>query len=221
VVKRAIFKNRQEAGRKLARRLIAYRNNKPIILALPRGGVGVGYEIARVLHAKLDVIISRKIGAPYNPEFGIGAVSEKDTVVLDRQTINKFGYAEKDIHKEQQQAQKELERRLLLYRGNHQLPNLFGKTVIVVDDGLATGVTALAAIKAIKKDKPEQLIFAVPVCASETGTTIQSLVDTFICLASRNLWAIGLYYEDFKQVSDEEVLHLLSLNQKQMVQDTK
>lgn len=208
--KTKLYKDREHAGQELAKHLINYASDDTVILALPRGGVTIGYELAKKLHSPLDVIVSRKIGLPQNPEFGIGAIGEENTRVLDNRIIELIGLPEDVLESIIQKEQTELKRRINLYRKNKPLPNLKNKTVILVDDGLATGVTAKAAIQAIKKLNPKKIIFASPVCAYDTAQEFRSLVDEVICLATPlDLKAIGLWYQNFDQVSDEEVLEML------------
>lgn len=204
------FINREQAGRDLARALLDYKREHPLVLALPRGGVVLGYEVAKELNAPLEVLISRKIGAPHNPEFGVGAISENDTLLLDTDTISVLGIEEKDLYATITQEKEELERRIAVYRQGNPLPSLEGKTVIIVDDGLATGVTARAAIEAVSQENILQVVFAAPVCNAEVAEGIQTKVDQVVCLHTPlEMRAIGLYYQDFEQVSDAEVMRLL------------
>lgn len=206
-----LFKDREEAGKLLAAKLKKYKTGNPLVLALPRGGVVVGYQIAKILALAMDVIIVRKIGSPRDPEFGIGAIAEGGISVLDNRSVKILGISEEQSAEMISREKKELDRRLELYRGGKCLAFAKGKTVIIADDGLATGVTALAAIQAVRKLNPLKMIFAVPVCSFEASDSIGKKVDEFICLSNReNLRAIGLYYRNFSQVSDEEVLQLLS-----------
>jgi putative phosphoribosyl transferase len=205
-----MFKDRMTAGKKLVEKLVKHTKNSTVVVALPRGGVVVGSPVARELHAPMDVVIVRKIGPPRNPELGIGAIAEDAVVFLDTDMIDTLQISRQVLSMLQQQEYEELERRRLLYRGGKSLPLLTDKTVILVDDGLATGVTARAAILSIKKHHPKKIIFAVPVCSREAAEEIKSWVDSIICLeVPEKLDAIGQYYEDFRQVSDEEVIALL------------
>lgn len=205
-----IFKDRQEAGKKLATELLKYRSENPIVLALPRGGVPIGYEVAEVLHAPLDVIIVRKIGAPGNAEFGIGAISELGVRVLDEETITLMGLDKIEINNVISLEEIELKRRASLYREGRSLPDLKGKTVILVDDGLATGVTANAAINAVKKLNPKKIIYATPVCAQNNAADLKTKIDTVICLAKPlEFLSVGSWYQNFRQISDDEVIDLL------------
>jgi predicted phosphoribosyltransferase len=205
-----VFRDRTDAGRRLAEELQKYVQDNPIVLALPRGGVPVGYEISKALGIPMDVIVARKIGAPSNPELGIGAISEEDVMILDQPTIRLLGFTDGEIKYITGLEQQELKRRIELYRNNKPLPPLHNRTVILVDDGLATGVTAKAAIKSLLKLRPKKLVYAVPVCAQDTAEAIRHYVDEFICLYSPyELSAIGLYYQDFDQVTDKEVTDIL------------
>lgn len=206
----APFRDREDAGRRLAERLTWYRDESPIILALPRGGVPVGYEIARALHAPLDIFIARKLGAPGRPEFGIGAVAQGGVRVLNERAVQALGISEEYIERATQRETKEIERRLRLLRGDRPEPEIRGRTAILVDDGLATGVTARAAIEALRRRSPRSLVLAVPVCAPQTVEALRQEVDELICLkCPSDFMAVGLWYRDFDQVEDEEVIALL------------
>ena len=205
------FEDRKDAGRQLAERLARYGDENPIILALPRGGVPVGYEIARALQAPLDIFIARKLGAPGRRELGIGAVAQGGVRVLNERIVQALGVREEYIERVTAKETAEIERRLRLLRGDRPEPEVRGRTVILVDDGLATGVTAWAAILALSWQAPRRLVLAVPVCASQTIETIRSEVDELICLkVPSDLMAIGFWYLNFEQVPDEEVIKLLN-----------
>lgn len=204
------FRNRHQAGHELAEELVEYKEDNPLILALPRGGVVVGYEIAKKLDAALDVLCVRKIGAPHNREFAIGAISENGIVILDDPTIRALGIQAKDLSERIDREQQELQRRSELYRNGRSLPYMEGRMVILVDDGLATGLTAQAAIQTVSQQGASEIVFAAPVCAYETADSLRAKVDDVVCaITPYNLRSIGLYYEDFHQVSDEEVIQLL------------
>ncbi len=208
--KRKRFNNREDAGRQLAERLARYRDEEPIVLALPRGGVPVGYEISHALQAPLDVFIARKLGAPGRPELAIGAIAQGGVRVLNTYTVQALGIAEEYLEQVAARETAEIERRLRLLRGDRPEPEVRGRTVILVDDGLATGATALAAIRALHRRAPRRLVLAVPVCAEQTAEDIRPEVDDLVCLKTpSNLLAISLWYRNFEQVPDEEVIELL------------
>jgi len=204
-----MFNDRKDAGRKLAEALKGYEADRPIILALPRGGVPVGFEVAVALGADLDVLVVRKIGAPWNPEFGVGAIA-KGVEVFDQESLGFLGLKPEDLRPVIEREELELERRSKLYRGDNPFPDLADRVVILVDDGLATGVTTRAAIIAIKQMNPARLVLAVPVGPPETVASLRSLVDELICLETpSDFMAVGAFYLSFPQTSDEEVIELL------------
>ena len=204
------FRDREDAGRRLAERLAGYRGEGPVVLALPRGGVPVGYEISRSLGAPLDVFVARKLGAPGRPELGIGAVAQGGVRVLNGHAVRALGIPDDYVERAVKKETAEIERRLELLRGGRPEPEVRGRTAILVDDGLATGVTARAAVAALRSHDPRRLVLAVPVCAAQTAKTLRSEVDELVCLeAPADLGAIGLWYEDFYQVPDGEVVGLL------------
>lgn len=204
------FQDRREAGRLLARKLGRYKDANGIVLALPRGGVPVGYEVALALRLPIDVFIVRKLGAPGQPELGIGAVAPGGVLVLDVDTINALGISREAIQRIATIEVDEVERRLARFRGRRPSPELAGKTVIVVDDGLATGVTATAAVRALRQANPKEIVLAVPVCAAQTADALESEVDQLVCVETPpNFGAVGLWYRHFDQTSDEEVIELL------------
>lgn len=210
-----IFRDRQNAGQQLAHKLIKYKDEKPVVIALPRGGVVIGYEVAKALNAPLDVIVSRKIGAPLQPEFGIGAIAPNGVRVLDIKSIKLVRASEAEIEKIIELETAEMKRRIKVYRGDAPPPDLSGKSVILVDDGLATGVTAMAAILSIKQMNPEKIILAVPVSPPDTANKFRQEVDEFICLSEpQNFFAVGAHYEDFEQVTDKQVIDLLRQSKK-------
>jgi putative phosphoribosyl transferase len=206
-----LYKDRREAGAKVASRLMHYKDRADVIvLALPRGGVVNGHEIAKRLNVPLDIIIIRKIGFPGQPELAIGAVSETGAVALNEELISSYGIKEGYIKREIESHMEEISRRKALYRGGKGVPSLKGKTVILVDDGVATGATMKAAISTLRKENPARLVAALPVASMEAEQEIRKLVDEWVCLmAPREFMAIGNFYEDFSQVSDREVVELL------------
>jgi putative phosphoribosyl transferase len=203
------FINRFDAGRQLARRLEKYRDENPIVLGLPRGGVVLGYPIAEALDAPLDVIVARKVGAPMQPELGIGAVAPGITLA-DRETIRYLGITDEEFESLAEAERAEMRRRLRTYRGSDELPDLHGRTAILVDDGLATGVTATAAVHALRALEPRRVVLAVGVCALPTAEALSDLVDDLVCIAMPDpFYAVGMWYTDFSQTTDEEVIDLL------------
>ena len=212
-----LFRDRADAGRQLAVRLERYRDEEPLVLALPRGGVPVGFEISRALGAPLDVFVSRKLGAPGQPELGIGAVAQGGTRILNERLVRRLGIPEDYLERITRREEDEVERRLRLLRGDRPVPEVGGRTVILVDDGLATGVTALAAIEALKMKDPRRIVLAVPVCAAPTAEMMRFEVDDLVSLQTpEDLYAIGFWYENFEQVPDEIVIELLERARSEM-----
>jgi predicted phosphoribosyltransferase len=205
------FRDRQEAGQLLAQALTFLKGKKDVIvLGIPRGGVVVADEVARAIGAPLDVYITRKIGAPYNPELAIGAIASSGDVVLDQGLIGSLSVSPEYVQGETERQRREIERRLKKYRGDRPAQKLEGKTVLLVDDGIATGATTLAAIRALKKQKPAELMLAVPVGPPDVVARLREEVDRLVCLETpRPFWAVGAFYEVFDQTSDEEVVRLL------------
>ena len=207
------FKNREEAGRRLVERLIQYRDDPTaIIVALPRGGVAVGYQLSLGLHLPLDLFIARKLGAPGNPEYALGAVGETGTVYLNPEAMAAFHLSRSDIQMSIQMQQEEIARRQGLYRQGRQLPTLTDRIVILVDDGIATGSTFFASAQSIRQLKPRRLIGAIPVGPVEIIGEARPQVDELIVLATPDpFWAVGNHYIDFAQVSDHDVVEYLNL----------
>lgn len=206
-----MYENRSDAGRKLAARLQKYRDRSPIIIALPRGGVPVAYEVARALGAPLDVLVARKIGAPGQEEFGIGAIAQGGAVYLNAELVRDLGVTREYLDAVTRRETAEMARRVKAYRGNRPPLDVSGRTVIVVDDGLATGATTRAAVKALRAQSPKEIILAVPVCAPESEFELRAEYDEVICAsAPQHFRAVGLWYEDFEQTTDEEVVSLLA-----------
>ena len=205
------FLDRRDAGRRLAEQLALRRWSDPIVLALPRGGVPVAFEVARALHAPMDVFVARKVGAPGHPQFGIGAVAEGGVQVLDERTVARFGLNSDQLRRLVEVEERELQRRVEQYRGNRHLAYLRGRDVILVDDGLATGATAEASLIALKKQQPRSLVLAVPVCPKETRDRLVAAADEVICARIPSpFFAVSQWYRDFPQTSDEEVHELLA-----------
>lgn len=207
------FKNREEAGRRLVERLIQYRDEPAaIILALPRGGVAVGYQLSLGLHLPLDVFITRKLGAPDNPEYALGAVCETGTIYLNPGAMAAYGLSRSDLEEVVQVQQREIARRQDLYRQDRHLPTLTDRIVILVDDGIATGSTFFASVQSIRHLKPRRLIGAIPVGPVETIREARVQVDELNVLATPDpFWAVGNHYIDFAQVSDHDVVDYLNL----------
>lgn len=204
-----IFRDRQEAGRLLAERLKQEALERPVIIALPRGGVPVGFEVAQALHASFDVLVVRKISAPSHPEFGIGAVTEDGSVWIDEKSAQRIDA--RDLNTWVQVAFDEVKHRVKQYRKNRPLPSLKGKTAVIVDDGLATGVTARLACLYARYQGAERVILAIPVCAPRSETRLGAVADQIICLEEpESFFSVGEFYDDFEQISDDEVIALLS-----------
>ncbi|MFV0127281.1 phosphoribosyltransferase [Streptomyces sp. HMX112] len=210
-----LFRDRREAGRRLAARLADRQRSgqleSPVVLALPRGGVPVADEIARTLHAPLDVLVVRKIGAPFNRELGIGALAGEDPPLYDERALTLLGLAPDRLAAQVARERAELRRREALYRGGRPAPELRGRSVVLVDDGLATGVTARAALRAVRAMEPSLVLLAAPVCSDQAATALDAEADDLLCLhRPRHFEAVGQWYEDFTQVRDDEVLAVLS-----------
>lgn len=206
-----LFRNRSEAGRIIAQRLKHYADRPDVlVLALPRGGVPVGYEVAKALHTPLDVFVVRKLGIPGHEELAMGAVATGGVRVLNDQVVRGLGIPEHVIHAVADWELQELERRERVYRGERPAPDVRGKTVILVDDGLATGSTMLAAVQALRKLGPARIVVAVPVASPETCELLTEYVDETVWgVTPEPFYAVGLWYRDFSQTSDDEVRELL------------
>lgn len=203
-----MIRDRQDAAERLTERLLKYRGEDGIVLAIPRGGVPIGAFIAKELGMPVEVILSKKIGHPHNPEYAIGAVSMDSVEVNESLSIS-----QEYIEKETKKIQEELKRRYQLFMGSHKPTDLHNKLVILVDDGIATGHTLLATILMIKKQNPKKLIVAVPVAPPSAIEEFEPMVDELICLmAPPGFYAVGQFYENFQQVSDEEVISALKGN---------
>lgn len=202
--------DRRDAGRQLAEQLLPLSDENPIVVGLPRGGVPVADEVASALEAPLEILAVRKLGAPHNPEYGIGAIAEDGTRVLDAEALSTLGIDGGALESIVARETAELRRRVVAYRRDRAPMRLQGRTVVVVDDGVATGVTDTAALRAIRHQKPARLILAVPVCAPDSAARLCEETDAIVCLVvPPNLCGVGQWYRDFAQVSDHEVVATL------------
>lgn len=210
-----MWRDRREAGRHLAEALKEFKNRDVIVLAIPRGGVVVGDEVATALNVLLDIVVPRKIGAPFNPELAIGAIAADGSKVLDQDLIQRLDVSEKYLKGEIERQTEEIKRRMSEYRGDRPPLKIEGKTLILVDDGVATGATTLAAIKYLRNMKPAQIILAIPVGPPETVEKLRKEVDRLICLSGPSLfYAVGQFYEQFEQTTDAEVIEIMSVHKK-------
>ena len=215
-----MFRNREEAGRMLAGVLSRYRNDPTaLILALPRGGVAVGYQLSLALHLPLDVLMTRKIGAPGNPEYAIGAVAETGSCSLNQEAVNSFGLSQHELEQLIHVQEKEIARRKDLYRQGRPLPQLTGRTVLLVDDGIATGSTFMASALAIRSLQPRRLVGVLPVGPPSTIREVRSHVDELVVLMTPEPFeAVGNFFVDFTQVEDRDVIQYLNLAEEAMLE---
>lgn len=205
------FVNRTEAGKQLGEQLLAYRNSGALVIALPRGGVPVAHEVAKKLQLPMYVFIVRKIGAPGNKEYAIGAISETGIVLLDNHAISELSISQQNLDELIQHEEHEITRRIHTYRMGKPFPDVSGKTVIIVDDGLATGYTARASIQSLKQKGVADIIFASPVSAHDTAEQLKEEVsDMQSIISPQQLRAVGQYYENFQPVKDAEVREILT-----------
>lgn len=207
----ARFLDRRDAGRRLAADLADYTTRPDVrVLALPRGGVPVAYEVARALDAPLDVFVVRKLGVPGHEEYAMGAIASGGVVLLNEQVVRAAGVSQAAVQHVLDTERRELERREQRYRGDRPAPDVAGNTVILVDDGLATGSTMFAAVAALKQEHPAHIVVAVPTSSPETCDALRKEVDEVVCsITPEPFYAVGLWYDDFSQTSDEEVHELL------------
>ena len=217
-----MFRNREEAGRILADELSRYRNDPTaLILALPRGGVAVGYQLSLALLVPLDVFITRKIGAPGNPEYAIGAVTESGSHYLNQEAVSSFGLSQHELNRLIQVQEKEIARRRNLYRQGRSLPQLTGRTVLLVDDGIATGSTFLASALAIRGLQPHRLVGVIPVGPPSTIREVRAYVDELLVLMTPDPFeTVGHFFMDFTQVEDRDVIQYLNLAEEAMLERT-
>ncbi len=206
-----IFRDRKEAGRQLAERLAFLKDEKDVVvLGIPRGGVVVAAEVARALGAPLDIFIAHKIGAPFNPELAIGALTSTGDVLLDEQTVECLQLAHGDINREIERQREEIARRLELFRKGCPPLEVKGKVVVIVDDGIATGSTMLASLRALRKQEPKRLVLAVPVGPPDTMERLSQECDEAIAVTVHEpFWSVGRFYGRFGQTDDAEVIQLL------------
>lgn len=204
----ALFKDRHDAGKQLAQRLLHYQEAKDaIIIALPRGGVVVGYDISLALRLPLDVLITRKLGTPSNPELAMGALAEAGYRHMNQEVIQTYGVSKADLENETRRQQSEIDRRIRRYRDGRALPPLKGQTVILVDDGIATGATFFASLGALLKAETTRIVAAVPVAPPRVVAELKSLVDEVVVLhTSEWFFGVGQFYKQFSQVEDDEVM---------------
>lgn len=204
------FRDRAEAGQRLAAQLTAYARPDTLVLGLPRGGVPVAFEVARALHASLDVLIVRKLGVPGEEELAMGAIASCGVRVLNDDVVQMLGIPQEVINKVTAREQHELERREHLYRGDRPAYDVYGRTVILIDDGIATGATMRAAVAVVRQLQPDRIVIAVPVAASATCEEFASQVEELVCVSRPEaLLAVGFWYEHFSQTTDEQVRTLL------------
>ncbi|MGW5618712.1 phosphoribosyltransferase [Streptomyces sp. NPDC003877] len=208
------FRDRRQAGGELAETLRTRQREgalpDPVVLALPRGGVAVAREVAAALRAPLDVLVVRKIGAPFQEELGVGAMAGDEVPLLDEDALRHLGIREAALNPVIERERVELRRREQLYRQGRPAPDLRGRTVIVVDDGLATGSTARAALRFVRRQQPGRVVLAAPVCSPEAAGLMRAEADEVVCLhVPASFIAVGLWYEDFGQLTDQDVLEAL------------
>jgi putative phosphoribosyl transferase len=205
------YADRREAGRLLALELAELAGARPIVVALPRGGVPVAFEVARALGAPLEILAVRKLGAPANAELALGALAEDGTGVIDKRLVAALGVSEATIEATLERESAELRRRVARYRDGRQAVAVEGRTVIVVDDGLATGLTDLAAVRALRKRKASTIVVAVPVGSSDAIAILREEADSVLCaMVPERLMGVGMWYRNFEPVSDEQVVSLLA-----------
>lgn len=211
-----VFADRVEAGRLLGRKVASYLHDlgiaeRPLVLGLPRGGVPVAEQVAAAVGGELDVIVARKIGFPGQPEFGIGAVAEDGPPHFSYDVLRRLGLTEQDLAGDVERERAEVRRRVDRYRGDRPAPAVTGRVVVLVDDGLATGVTARAALASLRARHPRHLVFAAPICAQDSAVALVEHAEAVLCVqAVREFGAVGAWYEDFTQVTDDEVAKIVA-----------
>lgn len=211
------FRDRRDAGQRLAQALSGVRDRRPFVLAIPRGGIVVGYEVARALDAPLDVVVPRKLRAPYNPELAMGAVAHDGSVYLDAAVAGSITVTDEYLKEEIAYQLEEIRRRMQLYRGDRPAPDVSGRAAILVDDGIATGSTMIAALRATRSSGPAVLVAAVPVAPPEGVESLRREADEVVCLVTPMLfYAVGQFYDDFAQTTDDEVIALLRRREEEL-----
>jgi putative phosphoribosyl transferase len=219
---RARFRDRREAGRRLAALLEGLAVERPAVVGIPRGGVPVAAEVARALGAPLDVVVVCKIGAPQNPEFAIGALAQGGVRVLNRRTVRALGLSEPELRAVEARVRGELEDRVDRYRSARPPVALSGRVAILVDDGLATGSSAAAAVESLRRQGAARVILAVPVAAPESAEALRERAEEVVCVETPpDLWAVGMWYENFEPTTDEEVARLLAESAKEAIEDVE
>ncbi len=208
------FQNREQAGKLLAQELTNFQDKKAVVLGIPRGGIVVAKSLAQELRADLDIIISRKLGAPGQVELAIGALAENGEIFINQSVVSELSVSDSYIEQEKERQQEEIRRRSQLIRGVLPRVPLAERLVLITDDGVATGATMQAAVWAVRREKPGKLVVAVPVASEEAVTSLAGDVDELLCLRMpANFFAVGQFYREFYQVTDEEVLEILKIEQ--------
>ncbi len=206
--KETMFESRRDAGKKLAEKLADYKGRPVMVIGIPNGGMPIALEVALALGADLDIIISRKIPIPLRPESGFGAVTDDGTVILNQQIVQKLGLTQEQINSQISHVTANVRQRTLLYRGNRPIPIMLGKTVIIVDDGLASGYTMLAAVESVKRRRPKQIIVAVPAAAASAVLEVEKVVDKVVTCFTSNAREFFLadYYQYWHDLTDQEAM---------------
>jgi len=208
----AIFENRQDAGRQLAVELCEYGDQSVVVLAIPNGGVPVALEVASSLNADLDLVISRKIPMPLNPEAGFGAIADDGTIILNEEAVKKVGLSRQQIEYEASKVRAEIKRRSMLYRGDRSLTRVSGRMVIVIDDGLASGVTMMAAVESVRRRRPKEVVVAVPCASALAVKQLEKTADRVVAGATGFMarFAVADFYRNWYDLSDDEVIRYLN-----------
>jgi len=208
----AIFENRQDAGRQLAEKLSGYKGQPVIVLAIPNGGVPVALEVALALEADLDLVISRKIPIPLSPEAGFGAIADDGTIILNEIAVKSIGLSRQQIEYEASKVRAEIKQRSLLYRGNRPLVSVSGKTVIIIDDGLASGFTMMAAVQSVRRRRPKEIIIAVPTASAIALKQVERVADKVVTCVTGYMprFAVADFYHRWYDLGDDEVVRYLN-----------